>query len=367
MTRTSFIRTYQLFCILLLSRLLSLLTLASIGTEQPSSTDYLVSVFFCGLFILFLSIPMLLFLKNYPQMNLVDVAYRVSPIVSKCISVLYAVFFSYFAFVTLSTLKLFVATSVFPNDESTVFVLICLAASCYAATLGLEAIGRASTIALSIFVFSFLFIILIMFDKVRFLNFTPLFLDGVAPSVKFGLRLASITNEIAMILILAPRVKGNKQKMYGWWLFCLLLSILIIFFFTFGGLGDFAVKQLFPVYSMAVLSEFSVFQRFDVLLTGIWILTAFLKISLLFYLQSELLKKSFGEKIKNQYIYGLGVVIFILQFMLRGRFSNYAAITNLTARSIIAFVFLFLIPLCILISDKLKNRKNSTEEESMHA
>lgn len=356
LTRTSFIRTYQLFCILLLSRLLPILTLVSIGTEQPSSTDYLVSVFFAGIFILILSIPMLLLLKYYPQMDIVDVAYCISPKLSKIVSLLYALFFSYFAFITLSTLKLFVATSVFPNDESTLFILICIVASCYAATLGLEALGRASTVALGIFVFSFLFIICIMLDKVNLLNFTPLFSEGVSPSVKFGIRMASITHEIAMIFVLAPRVKGNKQKMYAGWLFSLLLLVFVIFFFTFSGLGEFAVRQLFPVYSMAVLSEFSVFQRFDVLLTGVWILTAFLKISLLFYLQSELLKKSFGEKLKHQYIYILGFLIFILQFVLRGRLSNYAAITNLSARSIVAFLFLFFIPLVLFLFVKLKSK-----------
>lgn len=76
----------------------------------------------------------------------------------------------------------------------------------------------------------------------------------------------------------------------------------IVFFFTFSGLGDYAMTQLFPIHSIAVLSEFSVFQRIDVILTGVWILSAFIKISFMLYLSSYIACRSFSAKYKNIYI-----------------------------------------------------------------
>lgn len=73
-------------------------------------------------------------------------------------------------------------------------------------------------------------------------------------------------------------------------------------FLRFSGLGDYAMTQLFPIHSIAVLSEFSVFQRIDVILTGVWILSAFIKISFMLYLSSYIASRSFSAKYKK-YIY----------------------------------------------------------------
>lgn len=62
------------------------------------------------------------------------------------------------------------------------------------------------------------------------------------------------------------------------------------------------MTQLFPIHSIAVLSEFSVFQRIDVILTGVWILSAFIKISFMLYLSSYIACRSFSAKYKK-YIY----------------------------------------------------------------
>lgn len=364
MEKTKHIRSYQLFCILLLSRLLSLLTMVSVTHETLRTTDYLISVLWGGVFLFLFSIPVLIYLHLYPRKDLVDLAFGLSPKLSKAVSIVYALYFSYFSLITLSTLKLFVGTSVFPNDESAFFIIICILASCYAASLGIEAIGRASTVTLGIFIFAFLFLISIMANKVHLTNFSPLFYDGISPAARFGLRIASLTYEPAMVLILAPKVNGNLKKMYGKWFGCLFFSMFVIFFFAFGGLGHFAVHQLFPVYSMAVLSELSVFQRFDVLLTGVWILTAFIKVSLLFYLQAELLKKSFGEKLKHQYIYILAILVFVIQYGLRGKVTNYLAMTKLWIRAVGAILFMVVIPLCLILADR---RKQSAKRREYHA
>ena len=92
------------------------------------------------------------------------------------------------------------------------------------------------------------------------------------------------TIEPAAMAVLFPRVSGNKKRGYFIWISVLAAFLEIVFFFVFSGLGDYAMTQLFPIHSIAVLSEFSVFQRIDVILTGVWILSAFIKISFMLYL-----------------------------------------------------------------------------------
>lgn len=353
------ISTYQLFCVLQLSRLLSLLTLVFHDNTNMQPTDCLLGVFFGGVGVILFSLPLLYYVKTYPKLDLLDIAFLSSKKLSKVVAVFYALFFSYFAFLTLITLKLFVGTSVFPNDEGTFFMIVCLIAACYCAYLGLEAIGRAGAIALGIFVLSFSLIIFMMGKKVSLFHFSPLFLNGISPAVSFGLRSAGVTYELAVFFFLAPKVKALKVKRIFNWIFSLLFFIFLILFFTFGGLGSYALHQLFPVYSMAALAEFSVFKRFDVLLTGIWILTALLKISLLLLLQSEILKKSFGEKVKGQYIVVMGIILLIGQMLLKNKLQYYGFISNSNFKIILTVLFAFLLPMLLFLLVFWKRRKSN--------
>lgn len=119
--------------------------------------------------------------------------------------------------------------------------------------------------------------------------------------ISAGQTMAVRTIEPAAMAVLFPRVSGNKKEA-----FYMVVGTCGVFgncvFLRFSGLGDYAMTQLFPIHSIAVLSEFSVFQRIDVILTGVWILSAFIKISFMLYLSSYIASRSFSAKYKK-YIY----------------------------------------------------------------
>ncbi len=364
MEKSTKISIWQLFSIVLLSRLLTLLTYTPVGAEGLEHTsDYFAAVGFAVLFILLFSLPLVWQRKAFPTLDIVDVAYCASPLLSKGTALCLAFFFTFNALTTLGKLEWFVGTIIFPENSSFLFVLICVIAACYAATLGLEAIGRASGISLAVFCASFIFIMLAMAERIDFLNFSPMFYDGVQPSLKAGLDAASRTVEIAVLSVLMPRASGKPGKMYAAWILSLGGGMLLVFFFVLGGLGDFVLSQLFPIHAMAELSQFSVFQRFDVLLTGVWILTAFIKISLLLYLQAMLLQKSFSAKWKNLYILAAGILIFVVQILFGGVFSEFFFGTALWERMLFFAVFTLVIPIIALTAATLK-RKRAHEKNS---
>lgn len=358
MEKSTKISIWQLFSIVLLSRLLTLLTYTPVGAESLKHTsDYFPAVGFAVLFILLFSLPLVWQRKAFPNHDLVDIAYYASPLLSKGTSLCLAFFFAFNVLTTLGKLEWFVGTIIFPENSSSLFVLICVAAACYAASLGLEAVGRASGISLVVFCASFIFIMFAMSDKIDFLNFSPVFYDGVQPSLKAGLDAATRTVEIAVLSVLMPRASGNPGKMYTAFITSLGGWMLLVFFFVTGGLGDFVFSQLFPIHAMAELSQFSVFQRFDVLLTGVWILTAFIKISLLLYLQAMLLQKSFVPKWKNIYILVAGAVVFLVQILFGGVFSEFFFGTSLLERLIFFVLFVVVLPLAVLTAATLKRKR----------
>lgn len=344
------ISVWQLFAVLLMSRLLTLLTHTTIGAGKMQNADFFPAAVFSAVFILLFSVMLFLQMRYFPSHDLTDIAYYASPMFSKCVSVLYAFYFSFAALETLSRLELFIGTVIFPNQQNGFLILICVAAACYAASLGVEALGRAGSISLGLFVAAFVFIMVAMADEIDFLNFSPMFYDGVKPSLSAGLEAATRTSEILMFSAMLPQVTGKPQKAYGAWLFAFLFSCLLVFFFVFGGLGYFALTQLFPIHAVAVLSEISVFQRFDVLLTGIWILSAFVKISFLLYLQSSLLQKSFRAEWKNRYIAVSGVLIAVVQIFFVKTFSSYFYSAGLRYRPWLFAAFTVVLPAIVLFS-----------------
>lgn len=348
------ISVWQLFAVLLLSRLLTLLTYTTLGVPDMQNADYFPAAVFSVLFILLFSVMLFVQMRYFPAHDLTDIAYFSSPVFSKCVSVLYAVYFLLVALETLARLELFVSTVIFPSRQSGFLILICVVAACYAASLGVEALGRTGAICFSLFVAVFLFIMFAMADKIDFLNFSPMFYDGIKPSLSSGLSAATHSSEIMMFAMMLPRVSGNVKKSYAAWLAVFLGSSLLVFFFVFGGLGYFALTQLFPIHAVAVLSEVSVFQRFDVLLTGVWILNAFVKISFLLYLVSELLQKSFRPAWKNRYIAVSGVLIAAAQIFFVGSFTGYFYSIGMWTRTAVFALFAVILPAIILLSARGK-------------
>lgn len=357
MNKTSKISVWQLFSVILLSRLLTLLTYTTFGLDRMHNADFFASVLFCTAFVALFSTMVFIQSKLFPEKDMTDIAYIASPLLSKGVSVCYAFYFIFAALTTLVRLELFVSSIVFPDTDSTLFAVICIIAACYAATLGIEGIGRASVLSLAIFNAAFLFIVLTMADEIDFVNFSPIFFDGITPSIKAGLNSATRTVEVVMLTALLPKTKGKPMRIYTAWLLVFAVYKLILFFCTFGGLGDYALTQLFPVYAMSVLSEVGVFRRFDVLLTGVWILSAFIKISLLFYLQAELLQKSFRKSWRIGYILIAGALVLIVQIGMGGTFADYFFSTTLLTRTLFYAAFTLVLPGVVLLAAYRKGKK----------
>lgn len=229
--------------------------------------------------------------------------------------------------------------------------------ACYSAYLGLEALGRAGAISLFVFSVSFVFIIVTMLSKLDLNNFSPVFYDGAGRVISAGQTMAVRTIEPAAMAVLFPRVSGNKKRGFFIWMSVLAAFLEIVFFFVFSGLGDYAMTQLFPIHSIAVLSEFSVFQRIDVILTGVWILSAFIKISFMLYLSSYIACRSFSAKYKKIYIFAFGAAAVILQFVVSRNVTGFLISTSNDIRSVLFYVVVIFIPLLTFALGKFRRKE----------
>ena len=351
------IGVWQLCCLLLLSRLLTTLTFSPVGAEKMQTADYLPAVLAAAFLIFLFFVPVFLQRRFFSGMDITDVAYTVSPLLSKGCCVSYILCFQFLTLAAVARLELFVGSVVFPNNDSAFFILLFVLAAVYAASLGLEALGRAGTICLVLFLGAFLCITLAMTDKINLVNLSPAFSKGAAPIWTAGLDAATRTIEPAVAAVLLPRINGKPGKAFAVGLGCFIFFTESILFFVFAGLGDYALTQMFPVHAVAVLAEFSVFRRFDVLLTGVWILTAFVKVSLLLYLQSELLKKSFSQRPGRLYLIFCAGTVLLVQLCFAGKVTDYYFTLGLLPRTVLYTVFLLFVPGVVLAAALLRKRR----------
>lgn len=284
------ISVFQFYSILLLTRLLTTLTYIPEYTEEITVSDMIFQTLFRFIFGVIISIPVFLLNKKYGGENLNGGVW------GKIKAVIFSIAFFYFAVTTVSRLDLFAGTVVFPETDVKFLLLLVVAFCAYSAYLGLEPIARSAVLFVIPVLLSLAFVFLSLVKKVDLLNLTPLFYNGALPVVKTSLNAVGRTVEYAVIAVSFPFVTGNSRKGFFVWMTAQSFITALIFFFEGTVLGVFNEMQLFPVYTIASMAQFSFFRGLGAIITGVWILCAFLKISLMIFLQSKLISEAFGVK-----------------------------------------------------------------------
>lgn len=346
------ISSSQIIALMLVSRLLSTITFMPVLNTDVKNTDYIISMLIGGLLTLLFLIPTIIFTKK--QKSVVGIAKEISNSLSKIISILYALLFLAYAFSTLVRMNLFVSAVVFPNTNTTLFLVLSIIATCYAASLGIEAIGRASSISLFIFLASFVVILLALVNRVDINNLSPMFYDGVRPVFKISWSVIIRSLEPSILLVIIDKSSEKITKKLIGWVIAFSLIMTVIFFFLMSSLGESALLQMFPIHSMAVLAEFGVFERMDSLLMGMWILSAFIKVGFLIFLVADLISTSFSKLKSEKCIVTVGILLSLAILLESSSITLFRITTSMIIRSIVFLLFVVIIPLLIITIDKLK-------------
>ena len=162
-----------------------------------------------------------------------------------------------------------------------------------------------------------------MLSRVDINNLSPIFYDGARPILTVAWSVVIRTTEPVAISVMLPRVTGNVKKSVIIWTSFFAIFVSVLFFILFTTSGDSALLNMFPVHSMAMLSEFGLIERLDVLLTGVWIISAFIKIAFVIYIVNDILQRSFQLKCKGLISYLSGALIFTSVMLLSKNIENF--------------------------------------------
>lgn len=343
------ISAFQFFIMLFLSRILTTVTYISSYTKDVRLADMLVQPVFRITIGIVIMIPVYFLYKKYSDKNVLDLVRERNTKFSKVFSIIYTITFFYFTVVTIARLDLFAGTVVFPETDVDYMLIFVIIFCCYGAFLGFEALGRSSVLSAVLVIPAIIFILAALVSKIDLLNSTPIFYNGVIPVVKTAVDSVGQTVEYAIIAIALPRVKGRVKSGFFLWIIAQTLLMAIMFFFAMTVMGNYAGTQLFPFHTLASLAEFAMFDRLDAVFTGVWIMCAFIKASLLIYLQTDLIKKEFPKLKTTTILVCIGVLAIIANLIIAGGIQRFNFVDKSIIKIALTGITAFLIPLIVLV------------------
>lgn len=161
-------------------------------------------------------------------------------------------------------------------------VLLC-AVTVYA---GIEVLARMGQILFPFFVGPFLLLIILLSPEFELGNILPIFEEGIKPPMKGAIVPSGWFTEFFIIAFLLPSITDKERwKKHGIWTILWIMATLVIVnlsvLFT---LGSTTASKLYPLMQVSRYVRYAdFFENLDAITMSIWILGAFIKISVFFY------------------------------------------------------------------------------------
>ena len=290
-----------LFYILFICRIVvSLTSVHSVSTTQINS-QALISFVISMLMTVIFSLPAIFCYKM--NKNPIDV---------KWVSKLYYAYFLLIAAVSVSRFSYFASTTLNPETQGWLFALIICVCAFYGATLGIEALSRFSAFAFVLLSLAILSVLLCNFNTFNDINFYPIITDNGNGILKNALVFSSNTSEIALFLVLYPRVNGKCTRPFVRFISLSFLTVFVLLYFALAVMGDIISIRSFPFYSFFQISKFGNFERLDVLHISFWIMGVFVKAVTALYCACSCVERKF----KRSFSFASSIIVFALSILM---------------------------------------------------
>lgn len=263
----------------------AILTTPAITYEQARQ-DAWISPFWAlsGIITIFAALA---FHRLYPGLNIVQACGRIiGRIPGKMLAMIFTLYYLYVNGIIVREYGEFVVGAFLVRTPLIVvagsMVLVCA----IAVRGGVEILGRFAELILPVFVALFLFIVIPVFPDLQLPNMLPVMGEGIMPSIKGTFVLQTWFSEFIIATFLLPYVTDNKKskKSLLLTLLAVILTMVVSNLATLLLLGEITGKYTYPFLILARyinLADF--FTHVSSLFMAIWVLGAFVKICVFYY------------------------------------------------------------------------------------
>lgn len=268
-----------MFALFFLSRLAGLFTYISPSGKAYGTGDAAIMPVLFGMMSLVFSIPVFVVLSRFPEKGITGLV-RENSMPYRLTGAFYTLFFLWAAFISAERLVLFTGTVLFKNESTAALTVLLLVSSAFAASKGLEAAARAASVFFFVLSASLILALIPAAGRFDTANLTPPFYNGIGETAAAAFHSMSRTCETAAFGVLSAKLncKGSRVLISGFIAFS--VSAALLFLFIGGVTGKFGEIQLFPLYNLASAAKLGFFERLDSAVTGLWLLSAFIRTAL---------------------------------------------------------------------------------------
>ncbi|OAS14921.1 GerAB/ArcD/ProY family transporter [Paenibacillus oryzisoli] len=231
----------------------------------------------------------------------------------KAVSVLFLSFYLLFSAFLLREIGDFVSTQTLTETPIMVIHAMFMLMIVTASRLGIETLGRAGEV-----LFPFVIVLLLIFfgfliPEIKLQNLQPILSTETKPIIESAiLFVVDPILELSVFLMIFPYVKQNKLiKPFIWGALIGSVILTCIILFSILVLGAYiTVIQLYPSYALARYIRFGGFiQRIEEVVSGIWYISMFFKLTLTFCASSLLIKQTFQLRESKFLVFPLALVV----------------------------------------------------------
>lgn len=286
------------------------------GLAHTAREDaWMASLF--SIFINFLMVVLYIAITRvYPGQTIFEIHEKVlGKLLGKVLSLLYLFYFLILTGTLLGNLGFFLTSEMMPETPIEAIQILFLIAAVMCARMGIILLARVGELMFPWIIFLFMVLVLTLIPQIDWNHIKPILEEGWMPVAKAGFH-ASMFQELIVLMVFLPLVKGKKKGeralMGGAAAGGFVLSMTVLLSVLILGIEQ-TENSTFPAFALAkTINLGNFFQRVEGILITLWILTFFIKISLLYLSILQGMKTVFGLKEQNPLIYPLAVLFVIV-------------------------------------------------------
>jgi spore germination protein KB len=353
----------MMFLLLTCKTLSLLLRTQRQSSEKFNGMDFLLAIVISSLLIILLILPAFYLMKKYKFKDIIDGSLQTWGKCGRIVPILMSILFCIISIDILCRFELFITMVFYPKFHSFYVLIFLIIVGLYATLTGIEAISRANTIIFITFILSLMFIGTALIPHYNLYHLNTLFYDGVTPTINYIRSIISLfSDEIILLTVLSSKVNDNLKKAFFMFIIANIVTSCGLAFVMTASLGNFASTQMFPYFSVFSIAEFYVFEKLDSIFMMTWTAMSVIKICVYAYAGIYSLKQI--KFFKHQIITIAYFAVIAITSCI-ATFDADSIITNLIQKFLTSFtpliIFLIIIPLAMLITQKFKNQIKEKE------
>ncbi|NLP16603.1 MAG: GerAB/ArcD/ProY family transporter [Clostridiales bacterium] len=326
-----------------------------------------LSPFWSVFAILPLTAGILLLIRSFPGLNLYEIMVHLSGrVFAKFITLLYIFWILISLSAKLNIYSLTLQFTLMPKTRSDFFMQIILILVYYALLRGSKTIFRFSEFALGpiILLIGVLFVCAV--GRLRTDYLFPMSTINFPSTIRASKAVIAVGGNLTLILFFADKLgialsKKQIRRLWSGSIIFIFISF-VITIFTYGITGAALTANLpFPFYiTVKSISFFNIFERFEVLVTLICILSDFVTICIMFIILMRLIQWLFGIRERGFLFLPLAIISYYLSYIVSSTQFEFDYFFRFIILNI-NLVFQYIIPvffglLCILKRKHIKQQ-----------